>query len=82
MAKLDKLLMRFQSKPKDFTWKELNTLLTKLGFKELQGSGPRVKFYHQQKNCLIHMHKPHPTKILKPYMVNEILEILLKGNFI
>ena len=82
MSKINKLLLRLKSKPKDFTWEELVTLLTKLGFTELQGSGSRVKFYHHDLNRIIHLHKPHPAKILKHYVLNEVIEILTRENLL
>ena len=68
--------------PADFSWDELVRLLKNLGFQEIQGSGSRVKFYHQQRDRLIQLHKPHPAKILKRYMIKEILEILTGGQLI
>ena len=82
MAKLDKLIVRFKSKPKDFTWDELVTLLNKLGFNEMQGRGSRVKFYNKKLDCLIQLHKPHPEKILKRYVINEILYVLISEQLI
>ncbi len=76
MTKLSKLVSRFKSRPKDFTWDELASLLTKLEFKEAQGSGSRVKFYNQRLDCLIQLHKPQPTKIIKPYVIKEALQLL------
>jgi hypothetical protein len=61
MAKIDKLIARLKSHPKDFTWDELIRVLKGLGFKELQGSGSRVKFLNREKNCLIQLYKPHPA---------------------
>lgn len=61
MAQMDKLIARFKSRPKDFTYDEFKRLLKGLGFQEIQGSGSRVKFFHQEKNCIIQLHRPHPT---------------------
>jgi hypothetical protein len=82
MTKTDKLIERFKTKPRDFTWNELTTLLRKLRFRELQGSGSRVKFYNEERNCLVQLHKPHPANILKPYMISEVLNILTESNLI
>lgn len=82
MSKFAKLVARIKSKPKDFAWDEAVTLLKGLDFIELQGDGSRVKFYHKARNCLIHLHKPHPAKILKSYVINEILNILIKEKLI
>ncbi len=82
MGKSIKLIARIKSHPKDFTWNELKTLLKQLGFKEIQGSGSRVKFYHQNNDRLIQLHKPHPKNILKPYVIREVLDILNREKLI
>ena len=82
MSKINKSILRLKSKPKDFTWDELVALLEKLGFTELQGSGSRIKFYHQKLDRVVHLHKPHPAKILKRYIINEIIEVLAKEKLI
>jgi len=76
MTKGIKLVTKFKTLPKDFTWAELVTMLGHLGFAEIQGSGSRVKFYNKQNDCLIQLHKPHPAKIIKKYAMKEILAIL------
>jgi len=43
MTKAEKLLSRFLSRPKDFTYSELLRLLNSLAYKEQQGSGSRVE---------------------------------------
>jgi len=80
MGKHDKLFERFMKHPplKDLTFKELETLLSALGFVMIQGSGSRVKFVHADKNLVISLHKPHPSNLLKTYIVKEIQQ-LLKG---
>ena len=48
MGKLEKMIERLKSNPKDFTFEEMQTLLSALGF-ELSNkgktSGSRVKFF-------------------------------------
>ena len=75
MSKFEKLIARLLSKPKDFTWGELVSLLGKLGYREMAGGGSRRKFI-SERNEIISMHKPHPAKILKTYAVNEVIEHL------
>jgi predicted RNA binding protein YcfA (HicA-like mRNA interferase family) len=74
MSKKDKLLLKFLENPpkKDLTFKELNTLLTYLGFIKIEGAGSAVKFYNKDKDLLINLHKPHPSDILKVYLVKQI----------
>ncbi len=76
MSKKRKLLERLLSKPKDFTWSDLSSLLKKLGYKKLEGDGSRVKFYLESPRNLIMIDKPHPTKILKNYQVLDVIKNL------
>ncbi len=76
MAKHEKLAARFKARPKDFTFQELTTLLHGYGYTLNQkGSGSRVRFEHVQHPPLL-LHKPHPSPVLKPYLINMILETL------
>ena len=76
MSKKTKLRNRLLSKPKDFTWKETKSLLGKMGYKELQGDGSRVKFFRESPRRIISIHKSHPGEILKDYQVNQLIKIL------
>lgn len=76
MSKKDKLLDKLLSKPKDFTWSELKTLLKGYGYKEIQGAGSRVTFFLTKPRNLIRLHKPHPDKILKAYQIIEVIQNL------
>jgi predicted RNA binding protein YcfA (HicA-like mRNA interferase family) len=80
MSKAEKLIIRLLSAPKDFTYPELKTLLTSLGYEEVQGAGSRVCF--QSKTHEIKLHKPHPTNILKQYQITLIIGELKKENLI
>ncbi|MDR3502276.1 MAG: type II toxin-antitoxin system HicA family toxin [Legionella sp.] len=78
MTKIDKLRKRFLSKPKDFTWDELKSLLISMGFNEFNSgktSGSRVRFVHNQYNDII-LHKPHPNPVLKGYQIKQIISQL------
>ena len=79
MTKAEKLLNRFQSRPKDFTYNELLRLLSRLGYKEQQGSGSRVVFSNEKIKHNIKLHKPHPGNILKSYQIDLIIQEL-KSN--
>lgn len=76
MGKHEKLLARLKSRPKDFTFQEVATLLAGFGYTLNQsGSGSRVRFEHE--HCApVLMHKPHPSPVLKPYQIDQVLEIL------
>ncbi len=74
MSKKDKLIIKFLENPprKDLTFKELTTLLLSLDFQKIEGSGSAVKFYNKEKDLLINLHKPHPSDILKVYLIKQI----------
>lgn len=74
MSKKDKLLNKFlQTLPKKgLTFKELEVILSSCGFVKLEGSGSAVKFYNKTKDVLINLHKPHPSDILKVYLIKQI----------
>lgn len=50
MGKIDKLLERFKSKPKDFTYNELKKVLNYFEYVLLQGSGSRVVFTNKKRD--------------------------------
>ena len=80
MSKTEKLILRLQSKPKDFTYLELKTILSFWGYEEVQGSGSRVCF--KSKSHKIKLHKPHPGNLLKSYQIGLIIEELKKEGII
>lgn len=79
MSKIEKLLNKFLSNPKDLTWEELIKVLAHYGFKELtkkgKTGGSRVKFVDENKN-IVNLHKPHPRNIVKQYVIKQIIEKL------
>jgi hypothetical protein len=85
MGKADKLLKRFLSKPKDFTYGELKRLLKSFGYEESKmgkTSGSRVAFINSKTKHIIGLHKPHPKPELKHYQLNDIEEELRKRGLI
>ncbi|HXB41606.1 MAG TPA: type II toxin-antitoxin system HicA family toxin [Bacteroidia bacterium] len=72
MSQFEKLLRRLLSRPKDFTWNEVVSLLRKLGYEEQGGTSSRKRFVNSQKD-VIHLHRPHPGKILKRYMIDIVI---------
>ena len=75
MSKKEKLIKRLLSRPKDFTFDELVTLLGFLEYKMEQGSGSRVKFVNKNGDALW-QHRPHPGNILKAYQVKDAISNL------
>jgi len=78
MTEKEKLMSRLLLKPKDFTWSELVTVLSHLGFEEMNAgktSGSRVRFIHDGYPPII-LHKPHPTLVLKRYQIDDVVSFL------
>jgi len=85
MNKKEKLIKRFRTLPKDFTFDEVESLLLGCGFTlENKGatSGSRVRFYNEKDQVAYIMHKPHPSNIIKGYIMRDLLNFLLKNNYI
>ncbi len=85
MGKADKLLKRFLSKPKDFSYGELKRLLKSFDYEESKmgkTSGSRVAFINSKTKHIIRLHKPHPKPELKHYQLNDIEEELRKRGLI
>lgn len=81
MSKKDKLIERLLKKPKDFTFDEMVSLLSYLGYELKQGgTGSGVKFIREGSNEVINFHKPHPSGILKQYILNQVIEKLRKDG--
>lgn len=74
MSKKDKLIDRLLRKPKDFTFDEMESLLSYFGFELKQGgTGSGVKFI-KGSNEVINFHNPHPDGILKRYVLDQVIE--------
>jgi predicted RNA binding protein YcfA (HicA-like mRNA interferase family) len=82
VSKQQKLLRRLASKPTDFTWSELSSLMSALGFDIEKASGSGRKFIHTQTEATLFIHEPHPTKILKAYQVRDAVQLLKAEGFI
>ena len=78
MSKIEKLIERLKSRPKDFTYDELKTLLNSFGYYEDnkgKTSASRVIFINECRGRIL-LHKPHPSNIFKPYQIKQIIETL------
>lgn len=78
MSKIEKLIEKLKSKPKDFTWDEMMKILKHFGFEQIskgKTSGSRRKFVNE-KNQIICLHEPHPQNVLKLYQLAIIIEYL------
>jgi hypothetical protein len=85
MGKREKLLKKLLTIPKNFTFDELVTLMKGLGYSvENRGrsSGSAISFYNPELNDKILIHKPHPEKEVKRYILLMIIEKLRKNKMI
>ncbi len=77
MSKFEKLKEGIQAEPKDFTYAELTTLLSGMGYAESnkgKTSASRVAFLNMQTSHILRIHKPHPGNIIKQYTLRLIIE--------
>ena len=84
MERNEKLLARLKQRPKDFTWGELTNLLKNLGYMQIKTGktgGSRRRFIHSTAPTIT-LHKPHPGRIVKRYVINDILELLKREGMI
>ncbi len=82
MSRLQKALKRLASKPKDFTWQELMTLMASLSFKLEKAGGSGRKFVHPETGATLFLHEPHPDKTLKAYQVQDAIDLLRKEHLL
>lgn len=74
MGTKEKLVERFLSMPKDFTFEELTRLLAIFGYLPCdkgRTSGSRVIFRNATKRPIM-FHRPHPGNIVKVYVLRSI----------
>ena len=84
MSTKEKLIDRFKTLPSDFTFDELDRLLTHLGFvKSNKGktSGSRI-IYKYTDGTPVMIYKPHPGNFIKGYAMKQIYEVLKNRNII
>jgi predicted RNA binding protein YcfA (HicA-like mRNA interferase family) len=82
MSKLDILIEKLKICNNSFKWTELVSLLTALGYVQIQGDGSRVKFDNGNPDDLINLHKPHPNKEMKAYALRQVLAKLNNAGLI
>ncbi|EKE01094.1 MAG: hypothetical protein ACD_21C00221G0002 [uncultured bacterium] len=84
MTKREKLLDRFLTKPRDFTWDELSKVLSGFGYRQISAGktgGSRARFIHLHYPAII-LHKPHPKPILKRYQLEAIISLLTQEGIL
>lgn len=85
MNKKDKLLKRFCDLPQDFTFDEMCSLFRSRGF-EINNkgatSGSRIEFINVEKSLSYIMHRPHPSNVIKNYVMKQVLTFFKANNLI
>ena len=84
MGQKEKLIVRLLSRPKDFTFLDLETLLGYFAYKRNdkgRTSGSRVMFIND-KYASIMLHKPHQRKELLDYQVKQVIDVLKQEGLI
>jgi hypothetical protein len=84
MSKHDKLIKRFRAHPFDFTWDEMTALLIGFGYTRVKAwktGVSRVRFDHRTSDPII-LHRPHPPLTLKRYQIEQVEEILKRGDLL
>lgn len=76
MSKREKLLQRLQTKPTDFTWAELVSVMESFGYELKTTGGSSRKFIHTETQVTWMTHEPHPKNILKAYQIKDVLSHL------
>lgn len=75
MSRIEKLIRKLLSCPKDLTFDELCRIFRFYGYElSEKGNGSRVLFIKGDKR--FRMHKPHPDNIVKPYIIIEAISFL------
>jgi len=85
MIKKDKIIARFLTTPKDFTFDELVKLFTILGFQtgnKGKTSGSRIEFINKDLDLKYFAHKPHPNNSIKTYVIKQIKEFLTQNKLL
>jgi hypothetical protein len=82
MSKHEKAIHRLRSKPKDFKWSELVSIMIGFGFELEKASGSGRKFIFPSTEATLFIHEPHPSRVLKPYQVRDAVDFLELEGFL
>lgn len=84
MGTKEKLIERFKSLPANFTFEEMERLLSIFGYEKSnkgKTSDLRVIFKNGDKRPIM-IHKPHPGNLIKGYAMKQVLNDLMDAGFI
>ena len=84
MGTKEKLIERFKSLPTNFTFEEMERLLSIFGYEKSnkgKTSGSRDILKNGDKRPIM-IHKPHPGNVIKGYAIRQVLNDLTNEGFI
>lgn len=82
MSRQQKAIDRLLSKPSDFEWGELETMMGSFDYELKTAGGSSRKFIHKETKVAFMAHEPHPSKVLKRYQVMDVIQFLKKEKHI
>jgi hypothetical protein len=85
MNRRSKLLKRFRTLPRDFTFEEMVAVFKGCGFtlsNKGATSGSRIEFINYNDGNSYIMHKPHPSNIIKSYVMRQVYNYLEVNGYI
>lgn len=62
--------------PANIEWAAVESLLTAVGCRMIEGNGSRVRF--EKNGVIASFHRPHPAKEAKRYQVRDARDYLIK----
>ena len=83
MSTRDKLIKRFRTMPKDFTFDEMIRLFAAFGFEvDNKGgtSGSRLALINSTLGLSYNMQRPHPDNAIKMYVMRQALEFMVENG--
>lgn len=84
MGSKEKLIERFKRLPNDYTFDEMERLLSVFGYEKSnkgKTSGSRIIYRNENKRPIM-LHKPHPGNIIKGYAMRQVLDELKEAGFL
>ncbi len=82
MSKAEKLITKLNNSKNTFSWTNLVSLLSKLGYEKKEMAGSRVRFYNAKSDSLILLHKPHPESEIKGGTLKAVKQVLKQEDLL
>jgi hypothetical protein len=82
VSKHEKALKRLLSRPSDFEWSELASIMDSFGYALKTSGGSGRKFIHPETQATLFMHEPHPAKVLRAYQIKDTIQFLKQEKHI